>query len=98
MVSTHTPNVAPLKAEELYQRMGEPAKEKEGIRSLRGKTNDPKRERLLDLIKAREVLAAEGGCEPMIPGLTRQKHISEMRERGASEEYITSIYESVEKE
>ena len=98
MVSTHAPSLAPLKAEELYQRMGEPAKEKEGIKSLRGKTNDPKRERLLDLIKAREVLAAEGGCEPMIPGLTRQKHISEMRHRGTSEEYITSIYESVEKE
>ena len=97
MVSTHAPSLAPLKAEELYRRMGEPAKEKEGIKSLRGKTNDPKRERLLDLIKAREVLAAEGGCESMIPGLTRQKHISEMRKRGASEEYITSIYESVEK-
>ncbi len=32
----------------------------------------------------------------MIPGLTRETHIAEMRDRGATEEYIASIYESVE--
>ena len=76
--------------------MDKPIKEKEAAKSEEGKTDDPAGERLLDLIKAREALVAERGCEPMIPGLTRETHIAEMRDRGATEEYIASIYESVE--
>ncbi len=71
-------------------------KEKETTAQLEGKTDDPARQRLRDIAIAREVLAAERGCEPMIPGLTRETHIAEMRDRGATEEYIASIYESVE--
>lgn len=71
-------------------------KEKETITPLEGKTDDPARQRLRDIAIAREVLAAERGCEPMIPGLTRETHIAEMRDRGVTEEYIASIYESVE--
>ena len=71
-------------------------KEKETTTPLEGKTNDQARERRRDIAKAREVLAAERGCEPLMPGFTRQKHIAEMRDQGATEEYIASIYESVE--
>lgn len=76
--------------------MDKPTKEKEAIKPLEGKTDDPARQRLRDIAIAREVLAAERGCEPMIPGITRETHIAEMRDRGATEEYIASIYESVE--
>lgn len=76
--------------------MSKHAKAKKEVLPLEGRTEDPAGERLLDLIKAREALAAERGGEQLMPGMTREKHIAEMRQRGASEEYIAFIYESVE--
>lgn len=71
-------------------------KEKEAATPIEGETDDPAGERLRDLMKAREALVVEKGCEPLVPGITREKHIAEMRERGATEEYIEFIYESAE--
>ncbi len=77
--------------------MSKPAKEKEVAKPIEGATDDPSEERLLDLIKAREALSGERGGEQLMPGLTQEKHISEMRKRGATEDYIAFIYDSVER-
>jgi hypothetical protein len=77
--------------------MNKPAKTKKEIHPIEGMTEDPAKARLLDLIKARDSLAAERGNEQLIAGMTREKHVAEMRERGATEEYISFIYESAEK-
>ncbi len=78
--------------------MSKPAKEKEATKPIEGETDDPSEERLLDLIKAREALSGERGGGQLMPGMTRKKHLSEMRNRGATEEYIAFIYETVGKE
>ncbi len=78
--------------------MSKPAKEKEATKPIEGVTDDPSEERLLDLIKAREALSGERDGKQLMPGMTREKHTTEMRNRGAAEEYIAFFYESVEKE